>query len=53
MHNGATYTADALETVINSLRDQGYEIVPISELIHRDNYHMDHEGRQISEQTEK
>lgn len=46
-HNGAKYTADALDTLITSLQEKGYEIVPVSELIYRDNYHMDHEGRQI------
>lgn len=55
VHNGATYTADALETVINSLRDQGYEIVPISELIHpRSNIHMvTREGRLASRRKNK
>ncbi|MDE6662292.1 MAG: polysaccharide deacetylase family protein [Lachnospiraceae bacterium] len=47
-HNGAKYTAQALETLITTLQDQGYEFVPISQLIYRDNYHMNHEGRQIS-----
>lgn len=47
MHNGATYTRDALEQVITGLTDKGYEIVPISELIYTENYEMDHEGRQF------
>ena len=46
-HNGAKYTADALDTLITTLEEKGYQIVPISELIYRDNYHLDHEGRQI------
>lgn len=46
-HNGAKYTAQALDEMITILKDAGYEFVPISELIIRDNYHMDHEGRQI------
>ena len=46
-HNGAKYTAEALDTLITNLKNQGYEFVPISELILKDNYHMDHEGRQI------
>ena len=46
-HNGAKYTADALDTLITTLEKKGYQIVPISELIYRDNYHLDHEGRQI------
>ena len=46
-HNGAKYTKDALDTVITTLQDKGYEFVPISQLIYKDNYHMNHEGRQI------
>ena len=46
-HNGAKYTAAALDTMINTLKEMGYEFVPISELIYRENYHMNHEGRQI------
>lgn len=48
-HNGAKYTAEALDTLITNLKGQGYEIVPISELIYRDNYHINTEGRQISD----
>ena len=46
-HNGAKYTAQALDAMITSLKEQGYEIVPISQLIYREDYHMNHEGRQI------
>lgn len=46
-HNGAQYTAEALDPLITTLKDAGYEFVPISELIMKENYHMDHEGRQI------
>ncbi len=51
-HNDAKYTPDVLETIIKGLRDKGYEIVPISQLIHKDNYYIDHEGRQIPNSTE-
>ncbi len=47
MHNGAKYTAEALPKVIVKLQNMGYEIVPISELIYRDDYHLDVTGRQI------
>ncbi|MBD5157038.1 MAG: polysaccharide deacetylase family protein [Butyrivibrio sp.] len=47
MHNGAKYTKDALERVIVGLQEQGYTIVPISELIYTDNYTIDSTGRQI------
>ena len=49
MHNGAKYTPQALESVIKTLLDQGYEIVPISELIIRGSYHLDHTGKQIAD----
>ncbi len=47
MHNGAKYTAEALPQVIETLQSNGYEIVPISELIYREDYHLDVTGRQI------
>lgn len=50
-HNGAKYTSTALNDMITKLKEQGYEIVPVSELIYRDHYHMDHEGRQIPDQS--
>ena len=49
MHNGAKYTAEALSKVIEGLQERGYEIVPISELIHREGYHLDVTGRQIQD----
>ncbi|RGY99208.1 polysaccharide deacetylase family protein [Clostridium sp. AM58-1XD] len=53
MHNGAKYTPQALEDVITGLQKKGYELVPISQLIYRDNYHLDHEGRQIPDVPEE
>lgn len=47
-HNDAKYTPEALGTIIQGLKDKGYELVPISELILRDGYTMDHEGRQVT-----
>lgn len=46
-HNGAKYTKDALEAMITRLGEKGYKIVPVSELIYREDYHMDVTGRQI------
>ena len=48
-HNGAKYTADALDTLITNIKGQGYEIVPVSELIYRDGSHLNAEGRQIKD----
>lgn len=49
MHNGAKYTKDALEGVIVGLKNLGYEFVPISKLIIKEEYRMDHTGRQIAD----
>ena len=47
-HNDAKYTPQVLDTILKGLKEKGFEIVPVSELIHRGEYKMDHEGRQIS-----
>lgn len=48
MHNGAKFTAEALDAVLTNLEQQGYEIVPISQLIIRQDFHMDGTGKQIA-----
>ena len=45
-HNNAKYTKDALDSILQGLKDKGFEIVPVSQLILKENYYMDHEGRQ-------
>lgn len=52
-HNGAKFTAQALDTMITQLKEKGYEFVPVSELIYRKDFEMDHEGRQIPNAAEK
>lgn len=47
-HNGAEYTAKALDTLIKRVKEMGYEFVPISELIFKDNYYMKGDGTQVS-----
>ncbi len=47
-HNAAKHTPEALPGLIEKLIQQGYSFVPISELILRENYDIDHTGRQIS-----
>ena len=46
-HNDAKYTPQVLDTILKGIKEKGYEIVPISELIHRGEFELDHEGRQI------
>ncbi|MDD3362840.1 MAG: polysaccharide deacetylase family protein [Hespellia sp.] len=50
-HNGAKYTADALDAILNGLKEKGYQVVPVSELILRENYHMDVTGKQIPDKN--
>ncbi len=45
MHNGATNTPEALPKVIEGIRDAGYEIVPISEILLKGEYYTDVEGK--------
>lgn len=46
-HNGAKHTAEALDTMIKTLKEKGFSFVPISELIMKDGYTINHEGRQV------
>ena len=52
MHNGSKFTADALDAVLTGLEEQGYEIVPVSQLIIKENFHMQADGRQISNNSQ-
>lgn len=45
-HNNAKYVSEYLPLVLERLQEQGYQVVPVSELIIKDNYIMDHSGRQ-------
>lgn len=49
-HNGAKHTAEALDEMLTNLKNQGYEIVPISQLILHEKFHMDVTGRQIADE---
>lgn len=46
-HNDAKYTPQALPTILKTLQDAGYEFVLIKDLIMKDNYTIDHTGKQI------
>lgn len=52
MHNGARYTKDALPLIIEGLREKGYEIVPVSELVITGEYSIDHTGRQFKKNND-
>lgn len=45
-HNGTKHTADSLELLLHNIKEKGYEIVTVSELIYKDNYIIDANGMQ-------
>ena len=47
-HNAALHTPEALPGIIEKLQADGYKIVPVSELIMKDNFKIDTTGKQIS-----
>ena len=47
-HNNGLHTAEALPLIFSTLKNRGYTFVPISELIYKENYYIDHNGRQYS-----
>jgi len=48
MHNGTENTALSLDMIISNIKEKGYEIVPVSELIYKENYTIDVNGAQHS-----
>ncbi|QEK12540.1 polysaccharide deacetylase family protein [Crassaminicella thermophila] len=51
-HNNAKYVLEYLPLVIERLQREGYEIVPISELIMKDDFYIDHTGMQRKNKKE-
>ncbi len=47
-HNGTKQTADALPGILTALKADGYTFVKVSDLIYKENYSIDHTGRQFS-----
>ena len=45
-HNAALHTPEALPTIIQTLLQEGYTFVPISQIILTGEYTIDHTGRQ-------
>lgn len=45
-HNGTKQTADALPGILTALKNEGYTFVKVSDLIYKENYTIDHTGRQ-------
>ena len=47
-HNAAVNTPEALPIIIEKLIAEGYQFELIENLIYKDNYTIDHAGKQIS-----
>ncbi len=47
MHNDGKNTVAALPLIIEGLKNKGYSFVTVGELIYKDNYTIDHSGKQI------
>ena len=45
-HNNGLHTAEALPLIFSTLKNRGYEFVPIGELIYKCDYEIDRSGRQ-------
>lgn len=46
-HNNAKYTPENLPKIIEKLQRNGYEFVIVSDLIYKNNYYLNNEGKQI------
>ncbi|BED92818.1 MAG: polysaccharide deacetylase family protein [Candidatus Paraimprobicoccus trichonymphae] len=55
MHNGAECIIEALPKIIAYLKEQKYEIVPLSKLIYKDGekFSIEHDGKQLQPETAK
>ena len=50
-HNAALNTPDALPEIIECLQKNGYKIVPVSEIIMRENFTVDATGKQVPDKN--
>ena len=47
-HNAGEHTPEALPDILRYLKQEGYEVVPISEILLSGEYTINHEGRQCT-----
>ena len=45
-HNGTKHTADSLDGLIKNIKEKGFEVVRVSDLIYQDNYTINSNGTQ-------
>ena len=46
-HNGTKHTADSLDMLIKNIKQKGFELVKVTDLIYKDNYTINSNGTQI------
>ena len=46
-HNGTKHTADSLDMLLKNIKQKGFEVVKVSDLIYLDNYTINSNGTQI------
>ena len=46
-HNGTKHTADSLDMLIKNIKEKGFEIVKVSDLIYKEDYEININGTQI------
>jgi len=51
-HNGTKHTGDSLDMLIKNIKAQGFEITTVSDLIYKDNYTINNNGKQINNSKE-
>ncbi len=47
-HNAGEHTPEALPEILGWMKQEGYEVVPISQLLLPGAYTIDHTGKQIA-----
>lgn len=50
-HNNAKYTPQNLPKIIEKLQNNGYKFVTVSDLIYKNNFYLNNEGKQIPDNT--
>ena len=51
-HNAAKHTPEALPMILKYLKDNEYTVVPVSELIYKENFKIDNTGKQITNEAD-
>lgn len=46
-HNGTKHTADSLDMLIKNIKQKGYDVVRVSDLIYKENYKININGTQV------